>query len=158
MRPHDRDGGSGNATRLTRSGFAIGVVAALAVSSIVLAARRQEPPASVFTAEQATAGKGAYTKACASCHMPDLSGNNDAPALAGMAFTSSWGPRTTKDLFDYMSAAMPPSGSSLEPDAYLSIMAYVLQTNGAPAGSEQYTASTAVPIASLLPPRPASGP
>lgn len=138
--------------------MAIGVAGALAASSVVLAARQQEPPAPVFTIGQAAAGKTAYAKACASCHLPDLSGNNDVPPLAGTAFMSSWGTRTTKELFDYMSATMPPGGASLTADAYLSITAYVLQSNGAPAGSEAYTASTAVPIASLLPPRPMSGP
>jgi mono/diheme cytochrome c family protein len=139
--------------------LAIAVVGGLAGSSAVFAARhRQDPPAPVFTVEQASSGKAAYARACASCHMPDLSGNNDVPPLAGTAFTTSWGPRTTKELFDYMSATMPPGGLTLEPDGYLTITAYVLQFNGAGAGSQPYTSSTAVPIASLLAPRPTSGP
>lgn len=141
-----------------RSVFTMTVAGVLVAASIVLAARQDAAPAPVFTTEQAAEGKAAYTKACASCHLPDLSGNNDAPPLAGSTFMSSWGTRTTKELFDYMSATMPPSGGSLGPDAYLTITAYVLQVNGASAGSQAYAASTAVPIASLLPPRASSGP
>ena len=116
---------------------------------------RLKPVRSSFTATQATAGKAAYAKSCASCHMPDLSGNSEIPALAGPAFREMWGTRSTKELFDYMSAAMPYGAPSLTVAEYSAIVAYVLQVNGAVAGEEELTAATAVPIGSVT--RPATG-
>ena len=88
--------------------------------------------------------------------MPDLSGNNEVPQLAGVSFRTAWNDRTTKDLLDYMSANMPPSGSTLTADTYVSIAAFVLESNGAVAGETKLTASTAVAIGSLIPMRSAS--
>src|SRR5687768_5187760 len=123
--------------------------ATVVASGVVLAAARQVPAAPVFTIQQATAGKAAYTKSCASCHMPDLSGNNEIPALTDTAFKDTWGPRTTKELFDYMSAAMPYGAASLSVEAYTTITAYILQFNGAVAGEQELSASTAAKISSL---------
>jgi mono/diheme cytochrome c family protein len=137
--------------RVLLHAFATGAsAAAFVVSGVVLIAGPQGPAASVFTAEQATAGKAAYAKNCASCHMPDLSGNNEIPPLAGEAFMSTWGARSTKDLFDYMSAAMPYGGPSLSTETYTVIAAYILQSNGAAAGTEALSPSTVAPIVSLI--------
>lgn len=131
--------------------FAVTACALLVVSSnAVLVAGRDLSAAPVFTAEQATTGKAAYAKSCASCHLPDLSGNAEIPALAGKPFKETWGARTTKELLDYMSAAMPYGGPSLQPDTYLSIVAYVLAANGAAAGAQPLSASTAVRIDTLM--------
>jgi hypothetical protein len=78
--------------------------------------------------------------------MPDLSGNNEVPALSGPAFIGTWRDRTTKELFDYMSTSMPPGGPALDAATYLSIAAYILQANGGAAGGDPFTASTGVPI------------
>jgi len=79
---------------------------ALVTSGEVMLSGQEAPAASVFTAQQATAGKAQYAKHCASCHMPDLSGNGEISALAGPTFMETWGPRTTKQFFDYISAAI----------------------------------------------------
>jgi mono/diheme cytochrome c family protein len=136
--------------RVLFKAFATGAsAAAIVTSGVAVNARQQAPAPPVFTAEQATAGKGAYAKNCASCHLPDLSGDNEIPALAGKAFIGTWGTRSTKDLFDYMSAAMPYGGPSLSTDTYTSIVAYILQSNGAAAGTEALTASTVARIVTL---------
>jgi mono/diheme cytochrome c family protein len=123
--------------------------AALVASCAALVAGQQAPAAPVFTVEQATAGRAAYAKSCASCHMPDLSGNNEMPPLAGATFISTWGARSTKDLFDYMSASMPYGLPALSTETYEAIAAYILQANGAAAGPQALTASMAMPIANL---------
>jgi mono/diheme cytochrome c family protein len=110
--------------------------------------------ARVFTTAQATAGKAAFEKHCAACHMRDLSGDADAPQLAGTQFMSTWRTRSTKDLFQYMSTAMPPGSSPLSADVYTSITAYVLQSNGAAAGPEPLTTTSAVPIGSVAATKP----
>jgi len=139
--------------RVLLQAFAAGASAAAVVASGVVIAGQEDPAASVFTALQATTGKVAYAKNCASCHMPDLSGNNEIPPLAGETFIGTWSSRTTKDLRDYMSAAMPYGGPSLDAETYTLITAFVLSSNGAVAGTEKLTATTSVPIRDLIPPR-----
>jgi mono/diheme cytochrome c family protein len=136
--------------RQPRFFFTMPTVLLVAACGAMLEADQETPAEAAFTREQVTAGKGAFAKACASCHMPDLSGNNEVPALAGASFTSTWGARTTKELFDYMSGAMPPGGPALSVQSYESILAYVLHNNGASAGSNPLTASTRVPIGRLV--------
>jgi len=117
---------------------------AIGVSGAAVFAR--QAPESVFTVEQATAGRAAYAKHCASCHMPDLSGNTEIPPLAGAVFIDTWGSRSTKDLFDYSAEAMPYGAPSLSLESYTVITAFVLQANGGIAGPSALTGSTAVPI------------
>jgi alcohol dehydrogenase (cytochrome c) len=109
----------------------------------------QAPAAPAFTEGQATAGGAAYQANCAACHQADLSGRNEAPPLSGANFMNTWGRRTTKDLFDYMAAAMPPSGATLGAEQYAAITSFILQSNGATPGAQALTAQTAVPIASI---------
>ena len=116
-------------------------------------AARAAPAESVFTADQATVGRSAYAKHCASCHMPDLSGNTEVPPLAGAAFMDTWGSRSTKDLFDYSAEAMPYGAPSLSIESYTAITAYILQANGGVAGATALTRSTTVPISSVTAPR-----
>lgn len=112
-----------------------------------------DTPASAFTAEQAAAGRTAYTRQCAGCHMPDLSGNGDVPQLSGDIFRSSWRTRSTKDLFDYLAATMPPEGPRAGMETYLAISAYILQANGVATGAEPLTGATTIPLIELLPGR-----
>jgi mono/diheme cytochrome c family protein len=128
---------------------------ALAAGACVLVAAPaasvdDDRPVAAFTAGQADAGRAAYVQHCATCHMPDLSGGNDAPPLAGTNFLSAWQARTTKDLFEYMSEAMPPGGAALDAKTYLGIVAYVLQANGARPGAQMLGASTAVSLRELV--------
>jgi len=125
----------------------VGVYAAAVVT------QAQAPAASVFTQQQVEAGRAAYAKNCASCHQPDLSGSNEIPQLAGDSFKGTWGNKTTKDLRDYMSAAMPYGQPSLDAESYTVITAFVLSSNGAVAGEERLSATTSVPIRDLMPRR-----
>ena len=81
--------------------------------------------------------------------MPDLAGRNEAPPLAGGTFLNTWRARTTKDLFDYMSATMPPNVASLSPNQYAAIASFILQSNGAPAGTRAFEPTTSVAIGSV---------
>ncbi len=112
------------------------------------ATARQAQPA-VYTAAQATAGQAAYAANCASCHQPTLVGQNEAPPLAGTNFMTTWGKRTTKDLIEYMAATMPPGKPSLAEADYVNISAFILQYNGATAGTQALAATTAAPIATI---------
>lgn len=116
-------------------------------SAMLLAA--QPPRSSVFTTEQAEAGRVAYAKHCASCHMPDLSGDNERPPLVGASFMTTWGSRSTKEFLAYMEGAMPYGAPALDADTYASLTAYILRSNGGSAGDQLLSASTDVAIASV---------
>ena len=131
------------------------ICTAIALAAIVGAAvasgqTADGQPSAVFTPAQAAAGKTIFTSSCASCHLANLTGNDDAPALAGAAFRDVWKTRSTKQLLDYMSGAMPPGGSTLKADDYAEIVAYILERNGATAGEQPLTPATAVPIGSVI--------
>jgi alcohol dehydrogenase (cytochrome c) len=109
----------------------------------------QQPPTAVFNGSQATAGASVYAASCASCHLADLAGRNEAPQLAGNNFMNTWRGRSTRDLFEFIQSTMPPTGENLSAGQYLAVTAFILQANGAPAGEASLTATTAVPIGSV---------
>ena len=117
---------------MTRYVFAASVGVALSVTLIV-----GQQPTPVYSAEQASAGRAAYQTSCASCHMADLAGRNEAPALAGVNFMNTWRSRSTRDLFEFIQGTMPPAGASLSSDQYAAVVAYILQSNGAAAGNDK---------------------
>lgn len=112
-----------------------------------------EPPglSSVFTAEQATAGQTTYEESCIGCHQADLGGQNEALPLKGPHFFTSWGGRTPRDLFAFLSTSMPPGQSTLSASQYLGLIAYLLQANGGTSGQTALTATTGVPIKAIVP-------
>jgi len=125
-------------------------IVALGVSAplgFVLLAGQQTP--AVYSAAQATAGRAVYQASCASCHMPDLAGRNEAPQLAGNNFMNTWRSRSTRDLFEKIQATMPPTGDTLSDDQFLAVTAFILQANGAPAGAQALTATTSTPIGTV---------
>ena len=130
-------------------GSCLVLVAAFATATVGPGSGAQVPVPSVYSAGQATAGQASYQANCASCHVPDLSGRNEAPQLAGSNFMNTWRGRTTKDLVEYMQATMPPGRPSLATDEYVNIAAFILQSNGAPPGAQALAASTSTPIGSV---------
>jgi mono/diheme cytochrome c family protein len=89
-----------------------------------------------YTEEQSDAGRVEFERKCASCHMPDASGDRRAPALVGPGFRGRWGDRRVRDLFVRMRAGMPPIGVRPRAGGFTRILAYLLQANGLPAGPE----------------------
>jgi alcohol dehydrogenase (cytochrome c) len=110
----------------------------------------QEP--APFTTEQATAGLTSYRTYCASCHLTDLAGANEARPLAGPAFMSTWNERTVQQLLLYTQLTMPQAPAvpgSLTDETYADITAFMLQANGAEPGTETLTADTATVIGTI---------
>src|SRR5260370_38156325 len=103
------------------------------------------------TARQADAGQLVYRANCASCHLPDLSGRNEAPALTGANFMSAWGKRTTSDLLTAIQSTMPPGNrGSLDADAYVNLVAFLLAANGASPSNLPLNPATGSLIGSIL--------
>jgi len=94
----------------------------------------------VYNQAQAARGKERYVKECSSCHLADLSGSDQAPPLSGEPFIIQWENRTAGDLFTSLRTTMPQgTPGQLTSQAYVEIVAYLLQANAFPAGSEELT-------------------
>ena len=106
--------------------------------------------AASYTAAEADAGRAAYDRACASCHMPNLSGAFEAPELAGPTFRGAWGGQPVDALIERARATMPPDApGSLAPAEYARIVAYILQANDFAAGDVPLSGA---PISAAAPP------
>jgi cytochrome c len=111
--------------------------------------------AAAFTAAQADRGLRSYERSCTKCHQSDLQGNQEveAPALVGDPFQSHWGGQPIKDLFEKVSTKMPADNpGSLPTSAYLDIVAYLLQANKLPAGSDELSLKPDA-LAAMIPAR-----
>ena len=120
--------------------------AILALASTWSVAQQERAPGP-FTAGQAAAGEREYLQNCAGCHGNTLAGANDSPALAGPGFMQSWGARSTKALYQFISTSMPvgnPGG--LKAATYADILAFLLRANGAEAGGVALNGNTDVRV------------
>jgi alcohol dehydrogenase (cytochrome c) len=76
-----------------------------------------------------------------------MKGTFEAPPLAGANFMNTWRNRSTKDLFDKIHNSMPVSNpGSLSDEGALDLTAFILQANGAIAGTQALTLQTSVTI------------
>jgi len=127
----------------------LGLIVAAIIEAFGLGMSAGQPPAT-YTAEQAQAGKATYEEVCAGCHRSDLKGEQDAKPLAGGTFLNSWRGKTSDDLFNYISRAMPPGTPGMAGDeGNLTIVAYLLQANNVAAGAVPLDYESAVPIPAL---------
>jgi mono/diheme cytochrome c family protein len=93
----------------------------------------------VYTSGQAARGKQQYDASCASCHSEDLSGGEARP-LIGTRFWEAWGEDSLGSLLGLINTTMPRTGpGSLSRQAYLDIVAYILQKNDYPPGADELT-------------------
>ena len=92
-----------------------------------------------FTAEQATRGQAAYSQSCERCHGADL---GSATPLREQRFIDRWREAPLDFVFSAIKDTMPRgNGGSLSDQAYLDIVAYILQHNGYPTGPAELTTS-----------------
>ena len=92
----------------------------------------------VFTGEQAARGLRVYEQSCGSCHYANLRGDADAPPLAGPEFVERWAGSNAGNMVRVVSNQMPPDApNSLGRQAYVDVVAYLLEANGRPAGDEE---------------------
>jgi len=129
------------------------VAAALSLS--IAAAATQAPPApdaqsakpaqsawaGVFNKEQAERGRTLYNAQCARCHGETLGGGENSPALVDDVFFAFWGGKTVGDLVEYTRTTMPSDGpGKITRKRCIDIAAYLLSTNGFPAGDQELPA------------------
>src|SRR6266567_2965057 len=123
-----------------------------AIASVHPPVMAQQPARTVaYTAEQADAGRATYQIKCLTCHLSDMKGSNEAPPLTGNNFVNTWRDRTTSDLFNRIRNTMPVNNpGSLGDEEAVDMVAFILQANGAAAGTQLLTMTTAVPIGTVI--------
>jgi mono/diheme cytochrome c family protein len=124
--------------RLKIAAAAIVGLAALGLYSTSVLAQDGGKNASdgVYTKAQSDAGRAGYASKCASCHGDALTGGEMAPPLAGGDFMANWNGLTVFDFFDRVRKTMPlGKEGSLSRDETAQITAFILNSNGYPAGS-----------------------
>lgn len=153
---------------------AISAAAAILGSGFFILTGQQPAPAGIFTPAQAEAGRAAYENTCGKCHTPTLLGRKGDPGelpplsslsgayrefigprglvrpLAGKEFIDRWGSKTAAQLiarFQETVVAFPPEG--MDDQTTVNITAYVLQVNGARAGTQPLTRTTGVIVSSI---------
>jgi mono/diheme cytochrome c family protein len=112
---------------------------AVLVSAVGLRAQDATPRIwqGIYTTAQAERGKTTFKTACLRCHGEDLNGVT-APALKGDRFQMTWGGDTVEGLLGKIRDTMPPNfGTVVDDQAKLDVVAFILQTNGYPAGSTE---------------------
>ena len=118
--------------------LAIPFVTVMALRSTVHAQPTQSVWDGVYTEEQANRGKQGYAEQCASCHGPELTGGEMAPALAGGEFMAGWDGLTVGDLFERIRISMPQNApGSLSGQQNADILAFVFNANKFPAGEQE---------------------
>src|SRR6266550_1706154 len=133
---------------------AYGAIAAFCISiaSVQLPTRAQQPAGTgPYTAEQANAGRATYQIKCATCHLPDLKGSNEASPLTGINFLNTWRDRAASDLFNRIRNTMPVTDpGSLGDEEAVNVVAYLLQANGVAAGTQALTPTTRTLIGAAI--------
>jgi mono/diheme cytochrome c family protein len=93
----------------------------------------------VFTTEQAKSGERLFQARCSPCHGADLHAvDPDAPDLTDDGFKTGWIGKTVANRFRTIRLAMPADApGSLDNEAYIDIVAYILQFNKMPPGNQK---------------------
>ena len=100
----------------------------------------------VYSAAQARSGRNVFRGACESCHA--------LSELTGPTFWNKVAGKPLAELFTYVSTKMPSDDpGSLGEEYYTSVLAFMLQLNGMPAGEKDLPAdSTALAKILVVPP------
>lgn len=126
---------------------AAAIIAAALTGLVALAGPALSKPVSssvvpaIYTRAQASAGAKIFSAQCAACHGVHLEGGA-GPPLTGPNLVRL--AKKTKlnvgDVFSFLSLQMPLNApASLTHDQYTAVMAFILKTNGYPAGSKSLT-------------------
>lgn len=87
-------------------------------------------PVAFYTEPQARRGQRAFRQVCSDCHYTS--------EFKGPVFTDVWARRTARDLYRELRRTMPDDNpGGLPRQTYVDVMAYILELNGYPAGSDE---------------------
>jgi mono/diheme cytochrome c family protein len=95
----------------------------------------------VYSQDQAKRGRASYDGKCASCH----DGGTMGPELWGDAFLTQWENKDVASFYTRIQETMPEDApGTLGEKEVLDIIAYVVQTNGFPAGDKEIESKDAL--------------
>ena len=96
----------------------------------------------VYTAAQAVDGQALFLEQCAACHGQSL-GGGQGPPLSGKTFVDGWRTVPLSDLVSKIRGTMPEDApGELTQAQATSLVAYVIQRNGFPAGVAELSDET----------------
>jgi len=124
------------------------LVALLLVATLAAESQNASIWSGVFTAEQAKRGNDAYQASCSGCHGSNLRATDpEAVDLTGPGFRAKWNGKTLGERFETIRDTMPlGNGNSLGDKTYMDILAFILQFNEFPPGSQELVPETAKQI------------
>ena len=94
-----------------------------------------------YTTAQAARGKTAYVNNCSRCHGSSLEGMDEIPALASSHLMVDFDGQTAGDLVHRIQTTMPMDNpGTLNMATATDIAAFILQSNGLPAGNTELPA------------------
>jgi mono/diheme cytochrome c family protein len=140
------------AADMTRSPFLVAALIAVALATMPRFAGAQTPPAKntlwdgLYSDEQASRGNAVFSSSCANCHSVD---SQEGRPLTGKVFWDHYTQKTVGDLFTFIQKNMPNGApGSLSEKTYADLVAFVLKSNGVPAGTAELVPSAvaAIPI------------
>lgn len=100
-----------------------------------------------YSDSEADSGSRLYSENCAVCHLANLQGAFEAPALADTSFRSNWGNRPVSELMSLLRQTMPPQAAgSLDSSEYLEIIAYLLRQNNISSGASNLNSATSAVV------------
>lgn len=130
----------------------ISLKAALIVTIILLggAAPAEQRASAPFNNAEVTAGHTIYVNYCSQCHLETLLGQGDAPPLTGGLFRQDWSKYTIRQLYQFVSNAMPQGlEGDLKPEEYSDVIAFLLAANGAQPDGTRFDPGSNVVIGSI---------
>lgn len=113
-----------------------GVAVTGLVWAVVVAAIGAQPPSrtvndGVYSSGQAGRGQALFNSICTTCHAPDR--------FTGEEFVSAWSGKPLSELFKALQTMPEDNPGSLNAQQYSDVIAYFLQLNKFPAGSDELT-------------------
>ncbi len=144
---------------MSRSRVGVGVIVsglllAGAADRLALGAAGRTVWDGVYTTAQAERGRDLYAGHCSSCHGDFLDGDGvdgRVVALAGTTFEDNWDAASVYDLFAKIDRTMPRGApGSLGARQSLDLAAFLLQSNGYPAGRTELADSADLALVDIV--------
>jgi mono/diheme cytochrome c family protein len=104
----------------------------------------------LYTEAQATRGNQAFSQSCNNCHTLADTGNRP---LTGQKFMDGWTQRSVGDLLTFVSTNMPNgvAAGTLSAATYADLVAFILKSNGFPAGTTELAPGDTVAGVQIIP-------
>ena len=104
----------------------------------------------LYSDEQASRGKITYDAQCSNCH----EGGGMGPALKGAEFLATWQDKTVRALYNRILTTMPSDApGTLQDSEVLDIVAFMMRSNGFPAGEKTLASPDELNDVRIVPPK-----